>query len=438
MNKWLLGIILISSLTISAPSLSQGLDGGISLPNFADLVERQIDTVVQIRIDTITEEDTTARSLGGEDGQATGFGSGFIVSSNGYIMTNAHVVGKESAVEITVTLHDRRQFTAKLIGFDTPTDVALIKIDAIGLQVATLGDSSKVRVGEWAMAIGAPYSFDNTVTVGIVSNIGRHVRGDSYLTFIQTDVAINPGNSGGPLFNTRGEVIGINSQIFSSSGGYQGIAFAIPINTAKLIANQLRNNIPIVRGWLGVQIRSVTRTEANKLQRFNNDGVYITAVNPNSPARQGGILEGDIILQFNNKNVIVPGDLQIAVGRTIVGTAVPVVVLRDNKEVTLMITIGTAPMAVATIDSDTVLGMTVSKIPHPDRKFGLTVTAVDPGSLSAVADIEKDDIILSINQTFVTTPKEFYDVEGKLTPGDTVLLMVERGSDISFKAITIE
>jgi len=268
-------------------------------------------------------------------------GSGFIISKDGYILTNHHVVN--GADEIVVRLSDRREFQAKLVGSDERTDVALIKIEAGGLPAVKIGKSDELKVGEWVLAIGSPFGFDHTVTEGIVSAKGRNLSDDNYVPFIQTNVAINPGNSGGPLFNMDGEVVGINSQIYSRTGGYMGLSFAIPIDMAMEVSEQLRKQGHVTRGWLGVMIQEVDRDLAESFGLDKPGGALIAGIVPNGPAAKGGIRQGDVVLEFNGSDIESAADLPNKVGRTAIGKEVDVLVLRNGQRKQLTVTIGALP-----------------------------------------------------------------------------------------------
>jgi len=353
--KRFLGVTLIAACAVGSlvspvlvaqtPAVSPAVF--ISRPDFADLVEKASPTVVNIRTTEKVAIQQMPQGFGPQDQaeffrrffgipvpgpqqqqqqqsqqqskpqtqeQQRGSGSGFIVESNGYILTNAHVV--EGATNIYVTLTDKREFKARLIGTDRRTDIALVKIDANGLPKLSIGESSKVRVGEWVLAIGSPFGLENTVTAGIVSAKGRETN-DSITPFIQTDVAINPGNSGGPLINTRGEAIGINSQIYSRSGGYMGISFAIPIDEAIRIAEQLKSNGRIARGRIGVSIAEVNKEIAESIGMSGRPrGVLVRAVEQGAPAAVAGVEAGDVILKFNEKEIDRAPDLTRAVSDT--------------------------------------------------------------------------------------------------------------------------
>src|SRR5574343_1344765 len=313
------------------------------LPDFSELAEKQGPAVVNISTTQVVrgqaqmmpfpfDENDPAfeffkrfvpRVPGGgmpRDFENKSLGSGFIISGDGYILTNAHVV--DGADEVTVRLTDKREFKAKAIGADKRTDVALIKIEASGLPAVKLADISQLKVGEWVVAIGSPFGFDNSVTAGIVSAKGRSLPQENYVPFIQTDVAINPGNSGGPLFNMRGEVVGINSQIYSRSGGYMGVSFAIPIDVAMDIQNQLRASGRVQRGRIGVTIQEVSRELADSFNLGKPVGALVSSVEKGSPADKAGIEQGDIVLRFDNRPVGVSGDLPRIVGSTRPGAKV--------------------------------------------------------------------------------------------------------------------
>jgi serine protease Do len=378
---------------------------------------------------------------GGEREQRPrGVGSGFIIDAEGYIVTNHHVV--EGSKSIEVQLSDGRTFQPKIIGSDAETDVALLKIDATGLPVIPLGSSSMLKVAEPVMAIGNPYGFDHTVTVGIVSGMGRFIGQGRFDDFIQTDAAINPGNSGGPLINTRGEAIGINSAIRSSSGGFQGIGFAIPVDLAKPILEQLRATGKITRGWLGVSIQPLTQELAKSFGITGTQGALIASVSEDSPAAQAGFKPGDVIITFDGKTVEGPRVLPAIVANTPVGRAVPVVVLRDGKQQTLMVTVGnltdSREARAATGEKPEVhasekLGLALQELtPELAKQLGVqgdkgvVVTEVKPDSPAAQAGLAPGDVIREVNRMPI---QELQDVERGLARGSDpgqVLLRVER------------
>ncbi|MFP3507072.1 DegQ family serine endoprotease [Burkholderia sp. SIMBA_062] len=374
--------------------------------------------------------------------QNRGVGSGFIVSADGYVMTNAHVV--DDADTIYVTLTDKREFKAKLIGVDDRTDVAVVKIQASSLPVVAIGDSNKVRVGEWVVAIGSPFGLDNTVTAGIVSSKSRNT-GD-YLPFIQTDVAVNPGNSGGPLINMQGEVIGINSQIYSRTGGFMGISFAIPIDEAMRVADQLKATGKVTRGRIAVAIGEVTKDVADSIGLPKAEGALVSSVEPGGPADKAGIQPGDIILKFNGRPVETASDLPRMVGDTKPGTKATVSVWRKGQARDLPITIAETP-AETTAKAEqrkntpqkprqaNSLGLTVSDIPADQMKSlklknGVQIDAVD--GPAARAGLQRGDIVLRVGDTDITSAKQFAEVTAQLDSQKAVAVLVRRGDNTQF------
>jgi len=378
---------------------------------------------------------------GGEREQRPrGIGSGFIIDPDGYIVTNHHVV--EGSKTIEVQLSDGRTFQPKVIGSDPETDVALLKIDATGLPSIPLGSSSELKVAEPVMAIGNPYGFDHTVTVGIVSGTGRFIGQGRFDDFIQTDAAINPGNSGGPLINTKGQAVGINSAIRSNSGGFQGIGFAIPVDLAKPILSQLRASGKVTRGWLGVSIQPLTQELAKSFGVTETKGALVASVSEDSPAAKAGFKPGDVIVNFDGKTVESPRVLPAIVANTPVGRSVPVVVLRDGKQQTLTVTVGNLSdsreaRAAATekpeVHASEKLGMALQEL-TPDlakqlgvqNDKGVVVTEVKPDSPAAQAGLVPGDVIREVNRTPV---QELQDVERGLARGrdpGQILLRVER------------
>jgi len=436
-----------------------------ALPDFTDLVAKADPAVVNIR--------TTARAVarggpfgGGQDpyelfrwffgpdfvppgrnprapappndeGQEVprGVGSGFFISSDGYILTNHHVVN--GADDIYVTLTDRREFKAKVIGSDERTDVALIKIDATGTTALKAGDPTQLRKGEWVMAIGSPFGLDSTVTAGIVSATGRDT-GD-YLPFIQTDVAVNPGNSGGPLLNMRGEVVGINSQIISRSGGFMGISLAIPIDEAMRVADQLRASGRVIRGRIGVQIGEVSKEVADAIGLGRTAGASVGMVEPGSPAEKAGIEPGDVILKFNGKTIERSSDLPRTVGETKPGTKATIQVWRRGGTRDLTITVGELePEKSAAARPDeggsqaqktNALGLVVSDVPAARRRElrirgGVQVDAAD--GPAARAGIRQGDVLLALDNTEITGASQFNGLVAKLDRSRGHVVLVRR------------
>ena len=374
----------------------------------------------------------------GEEETPRGVGSGFIVSADGFVMTNAHVV--EGADEVIVTLADKREFKARIVGSDRRTDVAVVKIEATGLPSVKLGDASRVRVGEWVMAIGSPFGLENTVTAGIVSAKQRDT-GD-YLSFIQTDVAINPGNSGGPLINMRGEVIGINSQIYSRSGGFQGISFAIPIDEAVRVADQLRTTGRVTRGRIGVQIGEVNKEVAEAIGLGRPQGALVRGVEPGAPAQKAGIEAGDIILTFDGKAIEKSSDLPRLVGNTKPGSRATVTVLRRGSQRDLSVTVAELeperatrrtqgqeqrPPAGAQVQT---MGLTVSELTEALKselklRGGVRVDASD--GAGARAGLREGDVIVAVGNVEVNNVREFEQAMARADKSKPIVVQLRRG-----------
>ena len=442
-----------------------------ALPDFTELVERVGPAVVNIRtlersrqaagggieVDPNVEEffrrfgiplpgrpDPRRGPRGGDDEpQQRGVGSGFILSADGFVMTNAHVV--EGADEVLVTLSDKREFKARIVGSDRRTDIAVVKVEASGLPFVKIGDSDKLRVGEWVVAIGSPFGLDNTVTAGIVSAKGRDT-GD-YLPFIQTDVAINPGNSGGPLLNLRGEVVGINSQIFSRSGGYMGIAFAIPIADAMRVSDQLRTSGRVIRGRIGVQIAPVSKDVAEAIGLGKASGALVQSAEAGGPADKGGVEAGDIITKVDGKAVEKAGDLPRMIGSTKPGTKIALQVFRRGATKDLAVTVAEfEPERPARRSSEpasapaqkSVLGLVVADLTDAQKRElrlrgGVRVEAVD--GAAARAGLREGDVILSMENTDIVDAKQFNQLAQKLDKAKAVSVLVRRGDAANFLVI---
>ncbi|AMO36666.1 Do family serine endopeptidase [Thauera humireducens] len=442
-----------------------------SLPDFTALVERQGAAVVNI---STTQERSERAQLPfpnldesdpmfdffrkfipkhpefpGSDPDNQSLGSGFIISDDGYILTNAHVV--EEAEEILVRLADKREFSARVIGADVRSDVALIKIEATGLPRVTQGDPERLKVGEWVVAIGSPFGFDQSVTAGIVSAKGRSLPDENFVPFIQTDVAINPGNSGGPLFNLRGEVVGINSQIYSRTGGFMGLSFAIPIDVAMDVQRQLRTKGRVQRGRIGVAIQEVTRDLADGFGLPRASGALVSSVEPDSPAAQGGIQQGDVIVRFAGREVGASNDLPRIVAAVQPGTSVPVDVYRAGTLQNLKLTVGEwqdpkQPAVSANGSRSAVapnrLGLVLAPPTAAQRRDqGLSEGLVVQRSQGAAAraEVRQGDVVLAAvvsgRQVRLNSVADFDRFVGGLEAGQQVTLLVRRGEATSYVSL---
>lgn len=410
------------------------------LPKFADLAEQASPAVVNITSSkTVKNRNSFGRGFGdprydefferffGQQPRPSdprentrpvvSTGSGFIISEDGYLLTNNHVV--EDADEITVSLGDRREYIAEVIGADERSDVALLKIEANDLPVLEIGESKNLKVGEWVVAIGSPFQLRFSVTSGIVSAKGRSIPNGSdstYVPFIQTDVAINPGNSGGPLFDLEGKVVGINSQIYTRSGGYMGVSFAIPIDYAMDVADQLKENGYVARGWLGVSIQEITSELAEALEMEVPKGALISQIIEDSPAEKSGLKEEDVILFFDGEEIFYSSDLPLTVGAIRPGSEVNAMVLRDGKKKTIQVTVGELPKDPAVAFNNTqqnILGIVVENQNNDNQRSfieGVVVTSVDPEGVAYRSGIRRGDIIYSLGRVKITNVSEFRDV----------------------------
>ena len=381
------------------------------------------------------------------DKQVYATGSGFIVASDGYILTNAHVV--KDADEVMVKFNDKREFKAKVIGIDLRTDVAVLKINANNLPKVSIGNPDTIKVGEWVAAIGAPFGLENTMTVGIVSAKGRALPQENFVPFIQTDVAINPGNSGGPLFNLKGEVIGINSQIYSRTGGYMGLSFAIPINVAIDVMNQLKTNGKVIRGWLGIAIQEVTKELSESFGMKNTNGALVAGIEKGAPAEKGGLLPGDVITKFDGKLIESSSDLPKAVGNTKPGKTAVAEVFRKGSVKTLNLTVGEMPSdQVEVIASNKQpekaevnrMGLVLKEAPPQQRKKmngkkGLLV--VDAQGSAAAAGIRRGDVILALNNSEVESAEAFAKEVASIPNSKTVAVLILRNDETLYVPVKI-
>ncbi len=462
-------LALLSFIVLSSTAVAQSR----GLPDFTELAEKQGAAVVNISTTQVTrssqmspfpfDENDPAfeffkrfipRHPGGaapREFENKSLGSGFIVSGDGFILTNAHVV--DGADEVTVRLTDKREFKAKIIGADKRTDVALIRIEASGLPAVKLGDPAQLKVGEWVVAIGSPFGFDNSVTAGIVSAKGRSLPQENYVPFIQTDVAINPGNSGGPLFNMRGEVVGINSQIYSRSGGYMGVSFAIPIDVAMEIQNQLRASGKVSRGRLGVVIQEVNKELAESLGLSKPMGAVVNAVEKGGPVDKAGLEPGDVILKFDGKPINASADLPRLVAATKPGTRSTLQVWRKGTTRDIAVTVGEM------VDEKTAanrqgrgakppeqqanrLGLVVSELSVEQKrelKMSSGLLVEDVRGAGSRTDLRPGDIIVALISkgatTEIKTVDQFNKLLGQFEKGSNVTLLIRRGEMQTFVTI---
>ena len=443
------------------------------LPDFTDLVKHTGDAVVNIS----TVQKTNDTQVGAEGQlppdlppemeeffkrfyqgpgrnnpaprEASSLGSGFIISRDGYVLTNHHVVNNAS--EIIVKLKDRRELVAKLIGSDESTDVALLKVESKDLPVFEIGNPDDLQVGEWVLAIGTPFGFEQSVTAGIVSAKGRSLPDGNYVPFIQTDVAINPGNSGGPLINMQGKVVGINSQIYSRSGGYMGLSFSIPIDVAMNVVDQLKSKGKVARGWLGVQIQDVTRQLAESFGMDRPHGALIAKVIPGGPAEKAGLQVGDIIVEFNGQLIETSGELPPRVGVFPVDEKAKLKILRQGDKQELSVKIGLLPSqtnaqskeATSNEVASNRLGVVVSDINLEQRKElqieknGVLVQKVNKGVAQEIG-LQPGDVILRLQNTVVRDANDFNSLVAKLPKEKSIAMLVQRNGSPIFLAFKLD
>jgi len=449
----------VSVLVVSTVMMTSMLTHAASLPDFTELVDDASPAVVNIS----TEQTVTTRTANEsgrqyspnneelneffkhffgqqpfgqqtppKQGQRSSLGSGFIISHDGYVLTNNHVI--DGADVIHVRLSDRREYQATLVGTDPRTDLALLKIEADDLPIVKMADSDKLKPGQWVLAIGSPFGFDYTVTAGIVSATGRNLPSDSYVPFIQTDVAINPGNSGGPLFNLDGEVVGINSQIYTRSGGFMGVSFAIPSNVAMSVVDQLKKDGKVSRAWLGVLIQDVSNDLAESFGLDRPNGALISRVLPDSPAEKSGLQSGDIIMRFNGEEIEHSGELPYVVGRMKADEEVTAQVYRDGKEQTIEITLEgrpADPKVIAQSQQDqNRLGMIVGEVPAEMAKnysidHGVVIEQV-LGGTAARNGLQQGDVITMLNGQRINGVTDFIQIAKDIPTGRSVPMRVIR------------
>jgi serine protease Do len=470
--KWA-AVLLGFSLLLAAP-----MEVLAQLPDFTGLVEKNSAAVVNIsttqkvsatepqqqlpegiEIPEGTPFDDFLRRYfgeggpgGGEPSETKSLGSGFVVSPDGYIITNHHVV--KDADEIVVRLQDRRELVAKVVGSDKRSDIALLRVEAQDLPVVKMGSADKLKVGEWVLAIGSPFGFDHSVTAGIVSAKGRSLPSDNYVPFIQTDVAINPGNSGGPLFNLEGEVVGVNSQIYSRTGGFMGLSFAIPIDVAMQVVDQLKSQGRVSRGWLGVQIQDVTRELAESFGMKKPQGALVSKILDKSPAEAAGLQIGDIITEFNGQEIISSASLPPMVGMTKIGETAKLKILRQGSTKEVPVKIGMLPEEEPALaggpaeqpsgEKVSRLNLSVSNLTQEQREQlelpkngGVLVQTVNPGP-AYDAGIRRGDVILRIQDQAVKDAKQFNEVVKGLPKGKSVAVLVQRRGGSLFLALKLK
>ena len=466
-SRWLMytsGVLLLIGMLMAA-RMAQAVE----LPDFTSLVKDNHEAVVNISISQsrdMPERPQIPGLEGNEEldelikrfqeqprapSETSATGSGFIISADGYILTNNHVV--ESADQVTVRLHDRRQLTAEVIGSDPRSDVAVLKVEADNLPVVTIGNSDDLQVGEWVLAIGSPFGFDFSVTAGIVSATGRALPNESYVPFIQTDVAINPGNSGGPLFNLDGDVIGINSQIYSRTGSFMGLSFAIPIEMAIDVATQIRQSGGVTRGWLGVIIQEVTMDLAQSFGMNVAHGALISRILPDSPASKSSLMVGDVITHFEGTRIERSSSLPPLVGRVPANSDAKLKVMRDEKSIEVIVNIGELPSdndlrqsvspAVAPSISN-ILALTVKPLDAQTRdalgidKGGVLVDSVDENGPAANAGIVEGDVISMVDNKPVDNARDLQEVLTELQGRQNVALLVHRDGGPVFLALQLD
>jgi serine protease Do len=454
MRRLALAILLTAFATIAPAQAPKSAAGGrtANLPDFTALMKQQGPAVVNVITKRVEAKGSKPQAQADDPLQeffrrfmpdspdrergpgGMGLGSGFIISQDGYVLTNAHVV---SGDEVTVRLADaKREYKAKVIGADERTDIALLKIDATGLPTVKLGKSSALQPGEWVAAIGSPFGFENTITAGIISATGRSLPAETYVPFIQTDVAVNPGNSGGPLINLAGEVVGVNSMIYSQTGGYMGVSFAIPIEVALEVSKQLRSEGKVTRGRLGVRIQPMTKELAQSFKLKEADGALIASVEPGSPADKAGLKPGDVVIAFNGEKIDDPNKLPRLVAATKPGQSATLRIWRNGKAEEVKFTAAELvaesktpkPQPDKQATKPNRLGLVVSELPPAARKqlgieYGLVVERAD----ASKTPLRPGDVIVGVGREGFSSLEDFNRLIEEQKQGDTVALLVKRG-----------
>jgi serine protease Do len=455
-------------VTVLLVTISMSKAVAFELPDLTTLIANNRSAVVNIKVETNAEDDMSSdfdhlpdelkeffkkiprskipKRFGYKKHSSEGYGSGFIIAADGYIVTNAHVV--DNADSIKITLSDKRELDAKLIGTDKGSDIALLKIEAKGLPSVILGDSSALKVGQWVYAIGAPFGLDYTATQGIVSALSRHLPDGNYVPFIQTDVSINPGNSGGPLFDLTGKVVGVNSMIYSRSGGYMGVSFSVPVNLVKNVTDQLKAKGYVSRGKLGVHIQDLSQELATSFNLKSPEGALVAKVEPNSPAEKAGILIGDVIIGYGDAPIRSAADLPPLVGDTLIGNEVAVRLIRSGTEKSIGVKVGQLDnkaekekKEIARANNGESLGLLVAELTEKQRtdakleRGGVYISRVILDSIAEQAGFKDGDIVKSFNNEAINSPDDLRKAAKEMPKGKPVAVLILRGQQTRFLAV---
>ncbi|MCK5897181.1 MAG: Do family serine endopeptidase [Cocleimonas sp.] len=457
---------LFITLMLIAVSISKA--EAFELPDLTTLIANNRSSVVNIKVETNVENELSSefdhlpdelkeffkkippskipKRFGHKKHSSQGYGSGFLISADGYVVTNAHVV--DDADSIKVTLSDKRELNAKLIGTDKGSDIALLKIEAKGLPSVVLGDSSSLKVGQWVYAIGAPFGLDYTATQGIVSALSRHLPDGNYVPFIQTDVSINPGNSGGPLFDLNGKVVGVNSMIYSRSGGYMGVSFSVPVNLVKNVTDQLKTKGYVSRGKLGVHIQDLSQELATSFNLKSPEGALVAKVESGSPAEKAGILIGDVIIGYGDAPIRSAADLPPLVGDTLIGNEVAVKLIRSGVEKSIGVKVGQLDnkaekekKEIARANNGESLGLLVAELTKKQRTDakleagGVYISKVILDSIAEQAGFKDGDIVKSFNNKTINSPDDLRKAAKEMPKGKPVAVLILRGQQTRFLAV---